>query len=170
MASYSLVAYAFGLLGFMLVKVLAPGYFARQDTRTPVRVALIAMGVNMLFNIIFVLGLIQVGFVGPHMGLAMATTLSSFINAGLLLRGLRREGVYTPVAGWGRLLLQVGFASVAMGGLLLWFVADLPAWLATGSLERAMKLGGLIALGALSYGALLWLGGVRLRQLRRPAV
>ena len=95
MATISLMAYSFGLLGFILGKVLAPGYFARQDTKTPVRIGIIALLANMLLNIAIVLPWYQSGASGPHAGLAAATSLSAFLNAGLLYRGLRHDGVQT---------------------------------------------------------------------------
>ena len=101
MAGAALVAYGLGLVGFILVKVLTPGYFARQDTRSPVRIAVYALGLNMALNVVLVVSLIRADYYAPHAGLAMATTLSALFNAGLLYRGLRRRGVYTPQPGWG---------------------------------------------------------------------
>ena len=168
MAGYSLFAYAFGLLGFMLVKVLVPGYFARQDTRTPVRISLVAMAANMVFNVLAVLALLAIDFPGPHMGLAIATALSSFLNALLLWRGLRREGVYRPGAGWGRLLLQVILAGAGMGALLWWLAGDTASWLAADTLTRIGRLAGVVAAGVVAYFALLVLLGWRWRQFLRP--
>ncbi|MGZ7303431.1 lipid II flippase MurJ, partial [Streptococcus pyogenes] len=80
-------AYACGLVNFMLIKVLAPGYYARQDTKTPVKFGVIAMISNMVFNAIF-------AYLFSYVGLAIATALSALINAGLLYQGLHRAGVY----------------------------------------------------------------------------
>ncbi len=168
MAGYSLFAYAFGLLGFMLVKVLVPGYFARQDTKTPVRISLVAMAANMVFNVVAVLALLAIDFPGPHMGLAIATALSSFVNALLLWRGLRRRGVYVPGPGWGRLLLQVVGAGAGMGWLLWWLAGDLEGWLAAGTWERALRLAGVVAAGVAAYFALLLASGWRWRAFLRP--
>lgn len=168
MASMSLLAYAFGLLGFTLVKVLAPGYFARQDTKTPVKVSLIAMSSNMLFNIIFVVTMLKLEIKGAHTGLALATVLSSFINAGLLYRGLRKQDVFTPNHGWLKLFLQVGVASVAMLAILWWSMGTADIWYQADTLWRASHLGLMIIAAAVVYFFLLWLGGVRLQQLRRP--
>ena len=169
MASLALMAYGLGLLGFILVKVLAPGYYARQDTRTPVKVGLIAMAVNMIANLGFVLGLLHVEFEGAHMGLALATTLSSFVNAALLFRGLRRDGIFHAHPGWGRLALQVGLAAAAMTAFLLYWVAPLEDWVSADVGERALWLAEAVAGGALVYFGLLFLGGWRLASLRRPA-
>jgi putative peptidoglycan lipid II flippase len=169
MAAWSLLAYSFGLLGFILVKVLAPGYFARQDTRTPVRMAMISMVVNMAANVIFVVLLVQVGFEGPHAGLALATTLSSFVNAMLLLRGLCRQKIYQPSSGWNRLFVQVGLAALCMGLILHLSAKSEHWWLSVGGLARVFHLGWLIALGAVAYAVVLYVSGVRFHHLRRPA-
>jgi len=168
MASYSLYAYAFGLLGFMLIKVLVPGYFARQDTKTPMRVGLIAMLVNMVFNVILVFTLINIDFQGPHMGLAAATTVSSFINALLLWRGLRKKGIYQPADGWRKLLAQIGLAGVIMGGFLWWIADHVDIWLQAGNLWRISHLTGIVLAGGVVYFVALWLVGVRSQQFRRP--
>ncbi len=161
MARLSLMAYGLGLLGFMLVKVLAPGYFARQDTRTPVRIGVIAMVANMAMNLVFVVPLAMAGVEGPHAGLALATSLSAFINAGLLFRGLRREGTYRAEPGWGDFTLRLLAANVLLA-LLLWQASPpLEAWVAAGLGERASWLAGLIAAAALLYFTSLWLLGLR---------
>ena len=170
MAQMSLWAYSFGLLGFTLVKVLAPGYFARQDTKTPVKVGIIAMVTNMGFNIIFVVTMVQLAIPGAHAGLALATSMSAFLNAGLLLRGLLRQGVYQPDHGWRRLFGQVLLASVIMCGLLWWLGGDLASWLEAGSRERIGQLVLLVAAGVAVYFVVLWLSGVRLRDLHKPRV
>ena len=93
MAGQSLRAYSCGLLAFMLIKVLAPGYFARQDVKTPVKIAIIAMVANMVFNLVLI-------FPFAHVGLAAATSMSAFLNAGLLLYGLLKIGVFKWQPGW----------------------------------------------------------------------
>ncbi len=158
MASYSLMAYSLGLLGFIAVKVLAPGFFARQDTKTPVKIGIIAMVANMVMNVIFVFPL-------AHTGLALATSLSSFINAVLLYRILRRDGIYRPGRGWLSLSLKVLLANGAMGAVLYWGAGDMQAWFAWGGWERVSQLGLWIAAGGATYFAVLWLSGVRFRAL-----
>ena len=103
MSALSLSAYAAGLPAFIAVKVLAPGFYARQDTKTPVKIAIIAMASNMVLNLAFVASLLAIGFRGPHTGLALASSLAAYINAGLLYRMLRRQGAYQPERGWRRL-------------------------------------------------------------------
>jgi len=165
MSRLSLVAYSVGLLGFIAVKVLAPGYYARQDTRTPVRIGIFAMVSNMGLNVLFVVPMVMLDIAGPHSGLALATSCSAFLNAGLLYRGLRREGVLHPAPGWGRLFLQVLLACVAMAGLLLWGMADLAEWESWGSWTRIGQLGLWVLLGAAAYLLALLVLGVKVREL-----
>lgn len=106
MASLSLKAYAAGLVAFMLIKVLAPGFFARQDMRTPVRIGIIAMASNMILNIVFVVPLHFYWEIG-HLGLAAATSLSAALNAILLFFCLRRDGIYMPNNRWMRFFMQL---------------------------------------------------------------
>lgn len=170
MAALSLTAYAFGLLGFILVKVLAPGYYARQDTRTPVRIGIMAMGANMLLNLVFVVPLAWMGVNGAHAGLALATSVAAFLNAWLLLRGLRQRSVYTPEPGWGRVAAQVVLAGGVMAFAVWLLTGDLERWLAWGTWHRAAMLAGVVLGGAAIYAAVLWLSGVRLQALRAAPV
>jgi len=167
MASLSLSAYAAGLPAFIAVKVLAPGFYARQDTRTPVRIAVVAMVSNMVLNLAFVASLLAIGFRGPHTGLALASSAAAYINAGLLFRALRRQGVYQPEQGWGRVLLAVTAGGAAMVGVLLWQAGDLPQWSEAGAISRALRLTWLIALGSAIYTAATLAGGLRLRHLEK---
>ena len=159
-ATRSLMAYSLGLLGFILIKVLAPGFYSRQDTRTPVRIGVIAMAANMALNLALVFPL-------AHAGLALATTLSSNLNAFLLYRRLRLEDAYRPPRGWSGLLLRAGLAAGLMGALLAWGSGRLELWLHLGSWERVIRLGLWIGAGALAYFLLLLLLGVRLRHFRQ---
>jgi putative peptidoglycan lipid II flippase len=168
MMSLALIAYSFGLLGFMLVKVLVPGYFARQDTKTPMKVAMIAMAANMLFNVILVVSLVQLGYAAPHAGLALATTFSSFINAMLLLRGLLRDGVFRPEAGWIGYLARLVLAAAVMGSVLWWLAGDWQQWIGYSLTERLLHLGWLIPVGAVIYFAILAASGLHFGQFRRP--
>jgi len=168
MAAWALMAYSLGLLGFMLVKVLTPGYYARQDTRTPVRIAVIAMVSNMVLNIAFVVPMVQLGFQAPHVGLAVATALASFINAGLLWRGLRRSGVWIPSAGWTLLLLRVALACAAMVVVLVLLGAPAAQWSSWAAADRVLQLAVSIIAAVVAYFAVLWMVGVRPTFLRRP--
>ncbi|WP_321528916.1 murein biosynthesis integral membrane protein MurJ [Sedimenticola selenatireducens] len=162
MSRQSLMAYSLGLLSFILIKVLAPGYYSRQDTRTPVRIAVIAMVANMVMNIILVFPL-------AHAGLALATSLSATLNAFLLYRGLRREGVYQPEAGWPLLILRGVLASAVMGGLLYWGVGDLASWLGGATWDKVWRLLLWVLAGVGSYFAALALLGIGPRHFRNSA-
>ena len=168
MASISLLVYSSGLIGFILVKVLAPGYFARQDTKTPVKVGLIAMVSNMVMNVLFVVPMLQLGWTAPHAGLALATSISAFINAGLLYLGLRKAGVFSPQSGWMKLFFQTTLAVTVMGILIFVISGELSFWITATASQRILQLSWIIPLGALSYFIVLWLTGVRFSQLRRP--
>jgi putative peptidoglycan lipid II flippase len=159
MAARSLMAYSFGLVAFILIKVLAPGFYARQDTKTPVRIAVIAMVSNMVLNIALVFPL-------AHAGLALATTLSAYINAFLLFRGLRREAVYRPQAGWPFLILRGGLACGLMAGVLLWGMGGLDLWLALDVWGRIWRLLAWVGIGGTVYFAALFMLGIRLRHFR----
>lgn len=165
MASYSLTAYALGLTAFMLIKVLATGYFSRQDTKTPVRIGIRAMLANMVFNIALVVPFHYFWQIG-HVGLALATSASAFLNASWLAAGLRRDGVYQARSGWGRFLVVLTSASGLMGlylGACQYFLPDfvaLPWWL------RLIHVAWLCATGFLVYMLVLLAGGWRPRHLR----
>ncbi len=159
MASYSLVAYGSGLLSFMLIKVLAPGYYARQDTKTPVRYGIIAMVSNMGFNIIFA---VPFGYVG----LAIATSLSALLNASLLYRGLHLAGVYRVSKQTIIFFIKVLLATAAMVCLLIYFSPEQAQWLGWSFVERFAHLFSLILGGALGYFMALVLLGIRPWRLK----
>jgi len=165
-STYSLVAYSAGLMGFTMVKVLAPGYFARQDTATPVRIGLIALGSTMALNVLVVVPWALSGGEAPHAGLAAFTSLGSFVNAGLLYRGLRRAGVLKPAPGWGHFLLRVAVGAGAMAVLLVVFTPPTSAWLAASLWSRCLWLAAAVGGGVLAYGGALLLLGLRFADLR----
>jgi putative peptidoglycan lipid II flippase len=169
MASLSLMAYSVALVGFTLVKVLSPGYFSRQDIRTPVRVSIRAIFVNIGLNAAFVVPMILLAIPGAHAGLAAATGLAATYNATALYRGLRRTGIYRPGDGWNWLGQRALVANLAMAAAL-WFAAGpLEDWLEAGWRSRALGLTGCIALGAAVYLGTLLALGLRPRHLRtRP--
>lgn len=165
MAKYSLWAYAFGVTAFMLIKVLASGFFSRQDTRTPVRIGIIAMATNMVLNIVFVLPLHFIWQVG-HAGLALATSGSAFLNAALLLRGLRQCGAYQPGDGWLRFAVQSLLANAVMAVVLLAGVSQIGDMAVADALTRLGWVLGLCAAGLLAYLVVLFISGVRPGHLR----
>lgn len=158
-SALSLRAYALGLLAFMLIKVLAPGYFARQDTKTPVAIGIKAMVLNMVLNLIFIFPL-------AHVGLALATSISAFFNVLLLYRGLRKAGVYQFQPGWPRFLLQLFLSSAFMVAVVLFLNKDISVWLSWGGMERAGHLGMIIGAASLVYFAVLWLSGFRRHEMK----
>lgn len=166
MATLSLMAYGGGLVALTLVKVLAPGFFARQDTRTPVRVGLIALGFNMVFNLAVVVPWAYAGLAAPHAGLAASTSIAGFLNAGLLYRGLRRDGVLPPPAALPRFLLRVAVACAVMAVLLLEFTPPLAHWLEASVLTRALWLAAVIGGAIVAYFATLYAVGLRVTEFR----
>ena len=165
MAVYSLSAYALGLVGFSFVKVLVPGYFSRQDAKTPVRIGVFALIFNIIANLCLVLPMMRSGFIAPHMGLALATSMSAWLNAILLWRGLRKAGVYTPLPGWLKCLMQVLFAVSCMAISLLWFTGSTEDWVTWSWQTRVSRLSLLIGMGITVYFGALFAVGVRPRQL-----
>lgn len=166
MSQLSLFAYASGLLAFIMVKVLAPGFYSRQDTRTPVRIAVIAMFTNIVLNLVFIIPWIKLGYPGPHTGLAIATTIAAFLNAGVLFLTLKRQGVYKVGTGWGRLLLQILGGVVTMILLLLLAVPGLNIWFEWSAGYRALMLMVWVTAGAVAYIAGIYLFGFRLARFR----
>lgn len=161
MAGMSLAAYGAGLLGHMLVKVLAPGFFARQNTSTPVRYGVIAMVTNMVLNLLLIAHF-------KHVGLALATTLSAFLNAALLYRGLTLDGVLRfDGASWLKYVGQVGAATLVLLIALFYAVPPIDWWLAAGFVTRLSWMLLICGAGAVIYAASLMLLGVNLRKLVR---
>ncbi len=154
MSRDALVAYSVGLLGLIMVKVLAPGFYARQNIKTPVKIALITLAATQLMNL---------AFIGPyqHAGLALAIGLGACVNAGLLFYKLRRHAIYQPQPGWLGFMLKVVLAVSVMGGVL-WFGAGHEAdWLHSGFRARLLHLLWLIPAGAGAYFATLFVLGFR---------
>ncbi len=166
MAAVSLQAYSLGLGAFMLVKVLAPGFYAREDMKSPVRIGIIAMGTNMVLNLLFVLPLLWWFNIG-HAGLALATSVSAWLNAALLYRGLRLDGVLSitgiPV-GW---MVRVVLATLLMTLVLWWFTPNITLWENWDAWHRGYRLVGLCFGGLCGYAIGLWIQGLRPSMLRR---
>lgn len=167
MASFSLRAYSLGLVAFMLIKVLAPGYFARQNTATPVKIGVVAMVANMILNIAFVLPLMRLEL--GHMGLALATSVAAFLNAGLLFWGLWRTGIFRALADWKSFYIRLIVATLAMALVLLMAMEHWSAWADWDWLGRSLRLTAICLVGMSVYGGLLLLLGMRPRHLRSPA-
>ena len=166
MAAASVRAYAPGVVGFILVKVLAPGYFARQDTRTPVRIGVQALSLGMALKVIFVLTLAGTRAAPAHAGIAAATACAGLFNAAFLLRGLLKTGIYRPSAGWRELGLVAAGANALMAVVLIFALHATGDWLAVGKLAQLGRLTLLVAGGAAVYATVCWLLGLRPRDLR----
>jgi putative peptidoglycan lipid II flippase len=163
MSAQALTAYAIGLVGLISVKVLAPGFYAKQDIKTPVKIALVVLVLTQLMNLAFI------GWL-KHAGLALSISLAACINAALLYSGLRQRGVYQPAPGW-RIFLFKLFVALAIFGVTLYWAQSLVPWLqlAAQPWQRAAFLGLLVTGGALLYFALLFVSGFRLKDFRRRA-
>ncbi|MEA2120267.1 murein biosynthesis integral membrane protein MurJ [Halovibrio sp. HP20-50] len=159
MAAMSLRAYAFGLVAFMLIKVLAPGFFARQDTKTPVKVGIVAMVANMVLNLLLIWPL-------AHAGLALATALSAFLNAGLLGYLLHKQKVLVFQPGWKRYSVQLLGGSGLMCAALFFVAPDWQVWLTFGLWQRVSWVTGLVVLGGSLYFAWLAALGLRFRHFK----
>jgi len=160
MSALSLIAYSVGLLGFVLIKVLASGFFARQNTKTPMRIAVVAMFSNIILNLALVFHL-------AHAGLALATALSATLNASLLYVYLRRENRFQLQAGWSLFFLRLSLAAIAMSALLWWGVPTTDWWVTSGEWARIQQLSLWIIAGGSVYLAVLGLSGLRPRMLLR---
>ncbi len=156
----ALVAYTIGLTGLILVKVLAPGFYARQNVRTPVRIALISLAATQVMNLAFI------GWIG-HAGLALSIGLAACLNAAMLYRGLRRMDIYQPQPGWPAFIAKLFLALVVMAGVLWFGIGSEAGWLQAGFLARSIHLAWLVPLGATAYFATLWLLGFRLGDFKR---
>ncbi|MDP1559455.1 MAG: murein biosynthesis integral membrane protein MurJ [Nitrosomonas sp.] len=163
MTREALVAYSVGLLGLILVKVLAPGFYARQNIKTPVKIAVITLIATQLMNLAFIHPL-------QHTGLALAIGLGACLNAGLLYYKLRRHKIYQPQPGWFIFLLKILVAVIIMG-MTLWLASGSDvSWLTDSSVNRATRLAGVIIIGATSYFVTLWLLGFRLKDFSKQGI
>ena len=167
MAALSLQAYSLGLAAFMLIKVLAPGYYARQDTATPVKIGIISMVANMVLNLAFVLPLLYLYNTG-HVGLALATSVAAYLNAGLLLRGLLRDGVFIFQPGWGAYGGRLLAATAAMVAAVLWLCPPTATWVAWSLQQRVWWLALTCGIGGVAYLGVHVALGTRLSHLRTP--
>ena len=159
----ALRGYGVGLMGLVGVKVLAPGFYARQDIRTPVRIGIGVLVATQVMNALLVPWL-------GHAGLALSIGLGALLNAGLLLTGLLRSGVYRPAPGWGAFLARVALATAALGAALAW-AAQAIDWIGLQAhwAQRAGWMALVLSSVAALYFALLWLTGLNPRQFARRA-
>lgn len=165
MTGLALQAFAVGLVGFSFVKILAPAYFARHDTKTPVRIALIALAVNFVLSVALAWYLTSRGYAGNHAGLALAISVAALLNAWLLYRGLRRDQVLTHSTGWKPLILQTFVATIVMAFVVNWLNRPLAWWIDSGAMTRAGWLAVTIIAGAGIYALVLLSLGLRIANL-----
>ncbi len=162
MTQQALVAYSLGLVGIILIKVLAPGFYARQNIRTPVKVAIFTLIATQVMNLIFI---------GPlgHAGLALAIGLGACLNAGLLLHLLKKHQIYQPQPGWMSFLIRVTLAAILMSAMLYYTMGEAQWWLDAHFMQRIARLSLLVGGGIVLYFAALGLMGFRPRQFTRRA-
>jgi putative peptidoglycan lipid II flippase len=159
----ALMAYSVGLVGLIAVKILASGFYARQDIRTPVKIALLTLAATQVMNLAFIWPL-------KHAGLALAIGLGGCLNAVLLYRGLRRDHVYRPEPGWGKFGVKL-LAALACMIVVLWLsVGHSDWWIAAAASMRVARLSAVVVLGAATYLATLWLLGFRVADFSRRSV
>jgi len=163
MTQQALIAYSVGLLGIILVKILAPGFYAQQNIKTPVRIAIFTLVVTQLLNLALIKPL-------AHAGLALAISLGACLNAGLLFWQLRKGGLFRPQPGWWLFLGKLLLAALVMTATLLLAMHFMPAWAEGNMLMRLLRLGALVLAGVATYFGMLLLLGFRLRDFARRAV
>jgi putative peptidoglycan lipid II flippase len=160
-ARESLSAFAIGITPFMLVKIFASGFYAKQDMRTPVRIGVMAMVANTILNCILIWPL-------AHAGIALATSLAALLNSGLLFYFLKKHKLYSPRSGWRGFSLRLTFANLVIA-VWLWIMSgDLSTWTSNSATWRMLHLTFLLVTAVLIYFAVLIASGIRLRHLLMP--
>ena len=165
MTRQALMAYSLGLLGLIMVKVLAPGFYARQNIKTPVKIAIFTLFSTQIMNIIFVYFLDL-----KHTGLALSIGLGACINATLLFYHLRKANIYTPLAGWFLFFIKIFLAILVMAASLYFASGSAQSWIHYSLSERLLNLVGLVMLGVVSYFGVLFILGFRLKDFSRRTV
>ncbi len=165
MTSYALIGYSVGLIGMILVKILAPGFYARQNIRTPVKIGIVTLLATQLMNVLFVFGM-QL----HHAGLALSIGLGACLNSAILFYYLRKGGIYQPEPGWAKFFLKVGIAVAALG-VTLWFgMGTEQSWLTDSGWSRVLRLSALVTAGIVVYFAVLAALGFRPRDFSKRAI
>jgi putative peptidoglycan lipid II flippase len=165
MTRQALVAYSLGLLGLILVKVLAPAFYSRQNIKTPVKIAIFTLISTQLMNLIFVFGVNL-----KHAGLALSIGLGACMNAGLLYYYLRQANVYKPQAGWLLFMAKLAVAVIAMALALHYAAGSDATWLTYKLMPKLIHLSGLLVLGSATYFLALWLMGIRIKDFMHRTV
>jgi putative peptidoglycan lipid II flippase len=157
----AVMAYSVGLVALLTIKILAPGFYAKQDIRTPVKIAIVVLVLTQVLNLFLVPWL-------AHAGLALAIGLGACLNAAALYFGLRRKKIYQPAPGWGFFFLRQTCALLVMA-IPLWFAATRIDWVAFQATPwlRILYLFGTLAVAGICYLLTLWTLGMRLKHFRR---
>lgn len=163
MVYHSLVAFSLGIVPIVLIKVLAPGFYAKKNTKTPVKIGVIAMGVNVVFALLLFKTMM-------HVGLALSTSIAALVNATLLFVLLLKDNTYLISPGWSVLFVRVGFAVVCMAVILFIARGDLASWLDADVWERILRMFGLVILGGATYLVALLVSGARPKHFIAPQV
>lgn len=165
MSRTALVGYSVGLIGLILVKILAPGFYARQNIRTPVKIGITTLFATQAMNLLFVFGMEL-----HHAGLALSIGLGACLNSAILFYFLRKGGIYRAEPGWGKFFLKLGAALLVLG-LTLWFgMGSEQHWLTTHGWARIIHLAGLVVAGVAVYFAVLFALGFRLKDFSKRGV
>ena len=155
-----LIAYSVGLMGLIVVKVLAPGFYSRQNIKTPVKIAIVTLVMTQLMNL---------AFIGPlkHAGLSLSIGLAACLNASLLYWQLRKQNIFTPQAGWGRFLTRLFIAVIVMAAALLGMLYVMPDWAQGNMGHRLARLMVVVVVGVVAYFATLAVLGFRVKDFAR---
>ena len=160
MTQRALIAYSVGLMGLIVVKVLAPGFYSRQNIKTPVKIAIVTLVMTQLMNL---------AFIGPlkHAGLSLSIGLAACLNASLLYWQLRKQNIFTPQAGWGRFLIRLIIAVLVMAAALFGMLYVMPDWAQGNMAHRLIRLMVVVVVGVVAYFATLALLGFRVKDFAR---
>lgn len=162
MSRNALVGYSVGLIGLILVKILAPGFYAKQDIKTPVKIGIATLLATQAMNLLFVFGLHL-----AHAGLALSIGLGACFNSAILFHFLKKRGIYQPEPGWARFMLKLALALLVLGGVLVWGMVSEQHWLHISGWMRIAHLSALVAGGAAAYFSVLFVLGFRLKDFSR---
>ncbi|RUT65859.1 murein biosynthesis integral membrane protein MurJ [Morganella morganii] len=163
MTQQALIAYCVGLMGMIVIKVLAPGFYSRQNIKTPVKIAIATLILTQLMNLVFI---------GPfkHAGLALSIGIAACFNASLLYWQLRKQNIFTPLPGWGKFFFKLVIAMLFMAAVLVGMMYLLPEWSHGNMLMRMLRLMGVVIAGAGAYFAALYVLGFRLRDFAQRSL
>ncbi|HDF2340561.1 TPA: murein biosynthesis integral membrane protein MurJ [Morganella morganii] len=163
MTQQALIAYCVGLMGMIVIKVLAPGFYSRQNIKTPVKIAIATLILTQLMNL---------AFIGPfkHAGLALSIGIAACFNASLLYWQLRKQNIFTPLPGWGKFFLKLVIAMLFMAAVLVGMMYLMPEWSQGNMLMRMLRLMGVVIAGAGAYFAALYALGFRLRDFAQRSL